>query len=99
MWSGTLHDKEFLARVLEHVEANKDKYGTYDRMKGMVTLAKEVCGADVWQSSSWLNGYSGTRCTILLHARPSLRRLPLCLPFDRSNNVSLKFVAHISPYD
>ena len=48
MWSGTLHDKEFLTRVLEHVETNKDKYGTYDRMKGMVTLAKEVCGADVW---------------------------------------------------
>ena len=42
MWSGALHDKEFVSSVLSHVEANEDKYGTAARMKGMLTVAKEV---------------------------------------------------------
>ena len=43
MWSGPLHDPSFVSDVLEHVEANEDKYGTAVRMKGMLTVAKEVC--------------------------------------------------------
>ena len=42
MWSGHLHDSDFVGRVLEHLEENKDHYGTAVRMKGMLTLAKEV---------------------------------------------------------
>ena len=42
MWSGPLHDPEFVAEVLAHVETNEDKYGTAPRMKGMLTVAKEV---------------------------------------------------------
>ena len=42
MWSGPLHDVEFTNKVLEHVQANSDKYGTSARMKGMLTVAKEV---------------------------------------------------------
>lgn len=42
MWSGPLHDTEFVTNVLEHLEANQDKYGTATRMKGMLTVAKEV---------------------------------------------------------
>ena len=42
MWNGPIHDKEFVSRVLDHVENNEDKYGTAPRMKGMLTVAKEV---------------------------------------------------------
>lgn len=42
MWAGSLHDKEFVGKVLDHIEANSDKYGTSARMKGMMTVAKEV---------------------------------------------------------
>jgi len=42
MWSGYLHDSEFVSRMLEHVKANQGCYGTAMRMKGMLTLAKEV---------------------------------------------------------
>ena len=42
MWSGPIHDSEFVAKVLEHVEANPANYGTAPRMKGMLTVAKEV---------------------------------------------------------
>lgn len=42
MWSGPIHDPSFVCGVLEHVQANEDKYGTSTRMKGMLTLAKEV---------------------------------------------------------
>ncbi|TBU65737.1 N2,N2-dimethylguanosine tRNA methyltransferase [Dichomitus squalens] len=37
MWSGPLHDPEFVGSVLGHVESNEDKYGTSARMKGMLT--------------------------------------------------------------
>jgi len=47
MWSGRLHDTDFLARVLDHLEVNTDKYGTATRMKGMLTVAKEVSFVDV----------------------------------------------------
>lgn len=42
MWSGPLHDKEFVSKALAHVESNSDKYGTVGRMKGMLTVASEV---------------------------------------------------------
>jgi tRNA (guanine26-N2/guanine27-N2)-dimethyltransferase len=42
MWSGPLHDALFTSKVLEHLEANQDKYGTATRMKGMLTVAQEV---------------------------------------------------------
>ena len=42
MWAGPLHDKEFVSKVLEHVENNEDSYGTVTRMKGMLRVAKEV---------------------------------------------------------
>ena len=42
MWSGALHDNDFVSSALSHVEANEDKYGTAARMKGMLTVAKEV---------------------------------------------------------
>lgn len=42
MWSGLIHDKEFISKVLDHVESNESKYGTVARMKGMLTVAKEV---------------------------------------------------------
>ncbi|OBZ75596.1 tRNA (guanine(26)-N(2))-dimethyltransferase [Grifola frondosa] len=41
MWSGAIHDTDFVSKVLTHVEANEDNYGTSARMKGMLTVAKE----------------------------------------------------------
>lgn len=42
MWSGPLHNDSFILKVLEHLESNQGKYGTAVRMKGMLTVAKEV---------------------------------------------------------
>lgn len=42
MWSGPIHDPAFVGKVLEHVEASAEHYGTSARMKGMLTVAKEV---------------------------------------------------------
>jgi tRNA (guanine26-N2/guanine27-N2)-dimethyltransferase len=42
MWSGPIHDSDFISKVLGHLEENHDKYGTATRMKGMLTVAKEV---------------------------------------------------------
>jgi tRNA (guanine26-N2/guanine27-N2)-dimethyltransferase len=44
MWNGQIHDPQFVGRILEHLEGNEDKYGTSTRMRGMLTVAKEVGG-------------------------------------------------------
>jgi len=41
MWSGQLHDPDFVGKVLQHLESSKDRYGTAARMKGMLTVAQE----------------------------------------------------------
>ncbi|KAF7363475.1 tRNA (guanine(26)-N(2))-dimethyltransferase [Mycena sanguinolenta] len=41
MWSAPIHNPEFVAKVLDHVENNESQYGTAVRMKGMLTVAKE----------------------------------------------------------
>jgi len=42
MWIAPLHDPDFVQKVLGHVESlGPTRYGTYPRMKGMLTLAKE----------------------------------------------------------
>lgn len=46
MWSGRLHDPDFVGKVLAHIEENKSHYGTSSRMKGMLTVAKEVANRD-----------------------------------------------------
>ncbi len=45
MWLGPLHDPDFVGRVQESVERDRGLYGTAPRMKGMLTLAKEVRGS------------------------------------------------------
>ncbi|KAL7414373.1 N2,N2-dimethylguanosine tRNA methyltransferase [Mrakia frigida] len=42
LWTGPLHDPEFCEKVLKHVSENESKFGTVPRIKGMVTMAKEV---------------------------------------------------------
>lgn len=42
MWSGSLHNTEFVSKILEHLETSEHEYGTATRMKGMLTVAKEV---------------------------------------------------------
>ncbi|KAG8217920.1 N2,N2-dimethylguanosine tRNA methyltransferase [Butyriboletus roseoflavus] len=41
MWSGPLHNPEFVAKVVEHVDGNANSYGTSTRMKGMLVVAQE----------------------------------------------------------
>ncbi|KAF9564606.1 N2,N2-dimethylguanosine tRNA methyltransferase [Agrocybe pediades] len=41
MWSGPLHNKDFVGKVLTHVGENEKNYNTSGRMKGMLTVAKE----------------------------------------------------------
>ncbi|GJJ12119.1 hypothetical protein Clacol_006360 [Clathrus columnatus] len=43
MWSGPLHDKDFTTKLLQHIDENSKRYGTTPRMKGMVSLAHDVC--------------------------------------------------------
>ncbi|KAF8550284.1 N2,N2-dimethylguanosine tRNA methyltransferase [Imleria badia] len=41
MWSGPLHNPDFVAKVVGHVDRNAKNYGTSTRMKGMLAVAQE----------------------------------------------------------
>ena len=47
MWSAPIHDTHFVEKVLEHLETAEKNYGTSARMKGMLTVAKEVRSSSV----------------------------------------------------
>jgi len=41
MWSGPLHDRDFVEEVLKLVKENPSAFGTSPRMQGMLTVASE----------------------------------------------------------
>ena len=42
MWSGALHDNDFVSSALNHVEANEDKYGNAGRNLGQCGIKGTV---------------------------------------------------------
>ncbi|CED83675.1 -dimethylguanosine trna methyltransferase [Phaffia rhodozyma] len=56
LWIGPIHDKTFCQKVLDHVYANEDKFGTVARMKGMVTMAKEELETPFYLDPAYLSG-------------------------------------------
>jgi tRNA G26 N,N-dimethylase Trm1 len=66
MWSGAIHDTGFVDKVLDHLEENQDKYGTLTRMKGMLTVAKEVRVMSI--SCRFAEYQVGTAYSLLLYS-------------------------------
>jgi tRNA G26 N,N-dimethylase Trm1 len=42
MWTGPLQDTKFVSKFVDHLTEDRNEYGTFKRMKGMITLASEV---------------------------------------------------------
>ncbi|KAI0647130.1 N2,N2-dimethylguanosine tRNA methyltransferase [Trametes meyenii] len=85
MWSGPIHDKEFVSNVLGHVEADEDKYGTSSRMKGMLTVAKEELDTPFYFTPSRIASHFHCVCpsldetaSALLHAGHKISRSHAC---------------------
>ncbi|KAI0324526.1 N2,N2-dimethylguanosine tRNA methyltransferase [Cubamyces sp. BRFM 1775] len=85
MWSGPIHNKEFVSSVLNHVEANEDKYGTSARMKGMLTVAKEELDTPFYFTPSKIASHFHCVCpsldetaSALLHAGHKVSRSHAC---------------------
>ncbi|KAI0362202.1 N2,N2-dimethylguanosine tRNA methyltransferase [Trametes cingulata] len=85
MWSGPIHNKEFVSSVLAHVEANEDKYGTSARMKGMLTVAKEELDTPFYFTPSKIASHFHCVCpsldetaSALLHAGHKVSRSHAC---------------------
>ncbi|CAA7271664.1 unnamed protein product [Cyclocybe aegerita] len=57
MWSGPLHDRDFVGKVLAHTEESKSHYGTAARMKGMLTVAKEELDLPFYFTPSKVSSY------------------------------------------
>lgn len=79
MWSGPLHETGFVQKVLDHLEGHADQYGTSVRMKGMLTVAKEViCLVALF--SEMLMIQTGDRLPLLFYARKNFKLFPLHHP-------------------
>ena len=48
MWSAPIHNQEFVAQMLEHVEKNPDDFKTAARITGMLTVARTVRVLLLW---------------------------------------------------
>ena len=42
MWLGPLHEPDFIQGVLDDVKAQREAYGTWKRIEGMLTTARDV---------------------------------------------------------
>ncbi|KAI0216498.1 RNA methyltransferase tRNA(m5U54)methyltransferase [Massospora cicadina] len=51
MYSGPLHNKQFVADMLRHVQGNRDSFKTGKRMEGMLTVISELASLMVELSS------------------------------------------------
>ncbi|KAL0581707.1 RNA methyltransferase tRNA(m5U54)methyltransferase [Marasmius crinis-equi] len=85
MWSGPIHDTDFVSKVLEHTENKANQYGTASRMKGMLTVAKEELHTPFYFTPSKTAGFF--HCTTpsldetasaLLHAGHKISRSHAC---------------------
>ena len=82
MWSGPIHNNGFISKVLEHLESNQSKYSTSVRMKGMLTVAKEVrLKTVIVLKLKLISGYTaGAARPVLLYTIPHRGLFPLDLP-------------------
>ncbi|KAI8391213.1 N2,N2-dimethylguanosine tRNA methyltransferase [Radiomyces spectabilis] len=55
-WGSALHEKSFVAKMLNHVKENEKNYGTHQRMKGMLTVIGEELDAPLYWTMSRLCG-------------------------------------------
>ncbi|KAF8892558.1 tRNA methyltransferase [Infundibulicybe gibba] len=85
MWSGHIHDTPFVTKVLEHLEANQDQYGTSTRMKGMLTVAKEELHTPFYFTPAKVASFFHTTtpplddmASALLHAGHKISRSHAC---------------------
>jgi tRNA (guanine26-N2/guanine27-N2)-dimethyltransferase len=81
MWNGPIHDPQFVGQILEHLEDSEDKYGTFTRMKGMLTVAKEELPAPFYFTPSRVASFFHCVCpslnevaSALLHAGHQVSR-------------------------
>ena len=63
MWSGPLHDPEFVGKMIDHVKSGDAEYKTQARILGMCTIAQAVRDLFRIVIVTLLKGYSGTGIT------------------------------------
>jgi len=62
MWSGPIHDKEFVTAVLKHVDDRPANYNTSTRMKGMLTLASQELDVPFYFTTARVSSHFHCEC-------------------------------------
>ncbi|KAM0751875.1 N2,N2-dimethylguanosine tRNA methyltransferase [Meredithblackwellia eburnea MCA 4105] len=60
MWGAPIHNQEFVAELLEHVENNMSDFGTASRITGMISIAKAELEAPFYFTPAKLAGFFHT---------------------------------------
>jgi tRNA (guanine26-N2/guanine27-N2)-dimethyltransferase len=58
MWLGPIQDSEFIQRVITNIDADKEFYGTWPRMHGMLSLAKEEIANPFYFTCNKIAGFA-----------------------------------------
>lgn len=98
MWSGHIHDAEFISKVLAEVDLNGSNYSTAPRMKGMLTVAGEVFQKYSPMFNILTKTLTGTPNAVLLHARKAFELFPMQYAFPRRTNVSSFPIVRVCPF-
>ncbi|KAJ9119628.1 hypothetical protein QFC22_003337 [Naganishia vaughanmartiniae] len=67
MWLGPLHSSDFCTAVVNSVEAEKDHYKTYARIKGMVSVARDELPNMFYFTPSRIASFFRAECPPLTH--------------------------------
>ncbi|EIW85156.1 N2,N2-dimethylguanosine tRNA methyltransferase [Coniophora puteana RWD-64-598 SS2] len=85
LWSGPIHETDFVKSVIEHVDQNPENYGTSTRMKGMLTVASEELNDPFYFTPSRVSSFFHCVCpplddvaSALLHAGHQVSRSHAC---------------------
>lgn len=58
LYGGAIHDKEFVGKMVKHVKENPGKYGTQDRMIGMLSIiGEELDDAPFYYNLGYMSGF------------------------------------------
>ncbi|KAL1925616.1 uncharacterized protein VTP21DRAFT_499 [Calcarisporiella thermophila] len=91
-WGHPIHNKDFVAKMLEHVKENKEAYQTHTRMIGMLTVISEELEDPLYYTLSDLSGTLHcntppllTLCSAILHAGYKVSASHACVASIKTN--------------
>ncbi|XP_064649404.1 tRNA (guanine(26)-N(2))-dimethyltransferase-like [Lineus longissimus] len=96
IWSDRIHDFDFLGRVIEGVKKNKDKFGTAERMIGMLSMMhEELPDVPLYYVADELSSVMHCEVTPTMKMRSAILNLGHKVSFSHAAKNSIKTTAPV----